>query len=330
MAAFCTAKVAALMTDAEPVQQGNSRNNLTAATTQAGSPAPPTFQLPYAQALNAALVAQLGPAKKASLRKRLNAAIVAAKVSAVGQTAGLQQVTILLMSDPAEPVLMWALKAAQPQVPQVLAVKVGNAAPALVAAIAPAVFKHPSGPIFEEAYKALNVNDAAVKDELLKLWGNRLAQYQGKEPPDDADVDRFPVSTLTTTEMWKTVLTTPMAQADVMQMISDQLAVASQWADATPAGEKKDQLVLLVQRCAGGVYVVGGHQNMTPLRDSATNGSQINPKNVPANFKTAGVVNPIIPAIAAAFPGVKPPPVVAGPGAGVAAQPQKAPGDAGQ
>jgi hypothetical protein len=320
---FCQLNVADLTNDARPDWQSKARENLSAATMQAGAPAAPAFMFAYGKSLNNAMLPKLAAAVKPTLRQRLNIAIVTAKVATAANNATLQEVTIRLINDPAEPVLLWALKAAQPQVPQVLGVKVGNAAPPLVAAIAPAVFKHPSGPVFDEAYKALNVVDVTTKTELLKLWGNRLQQYQGSSPPEDPDVDGKPVLTLSSAAMWSNVLNNPKAQADVMQMISDQLSVAAQWADQTPPGEVRDQLLTTVQLAASGVVVIGKNQNIPALMQAATSGSQIDPKRVSGTFKVVPVVKDIFPAVVAAFPGVKLPPTVGQKGGpGVAVQPQ--------
>jgi hypothetical protein len=153
---FVARNVANLLNDGDPAARSRSRDNLSAATMTAGTAASPAFLFEYGRSLNTALAQRLNAASKPTLLQRLNAAIVVAKVAYVAQNAALEPVTLQLINDPAEPVLMWALKAAQPQIPQVLTMKVGNAPPRLLAAIAPAVFKHPSGPVFDEAYSALN------------------------------------------------------------------------------------------------------------------------------------------------------------------------------
>jgi hypothetical protein len=307
---FVDPNVANLLNDGDPAASAHSRDNLTAATMVAGAPATPAFLLAYGQSLNASLTAHLAPANKPTLRQRLNAAIVVARVAAVAQNAALEPVTVQLLNDPAEPVVMWALKAAQPQVPQVLGMKVGNVPPRLLTAIGPAVIKHPSGPVFDEAYSALNVVDPMVKDELVKLWGNRLTQYTGGSCPDDPDVDGEPVFTLTTAQMWKDVLNNPKAQTDVMQRISDQLSLAAQWADQPQAPEKRDQLAKLIRLCCEGCNVVGTHQNIAPLAAAAVPGMQLNPKARPLPPKLLPVVQPVLAAIVAAYPQVKPAPQI--------------------
>jgi hypothetical protein len=318
---FVTRNLTNLMNDADTPAQTNARNNLSAATVTSGAPASPTFLFEYGKALNDAFVPKLEPKANATLRQRLNIAIVTAKVAYVADNVTLQATTIKLINDPAEPVVLWGLKAAQKQVPLILKVKTPGAkgAPPMLAAIAPAVFKHPSGPVFAEAYLALTAVDPLVYDELIKLWGNRLSQYQGKDAPDDPEVDGRPVFTLSYSEMWKSVLNTPAAQTKVMQMISDQTAVAAQWADKTPAGDKHDQLVKLVVQCAAACSVIGKNTKNTALEQAATGPSNLNVATMGAGVNMQTIVNPIVAAIKTAFPGVQPPPVVGQPG--VALQP---------
>jgi hypothetical protein len=99
--------------------------------------------------------------------------------------------------------------------------------------------------------------------------------------------------------------------------------VAAQWADQAQPGEKRDQLMKLVQQCAAGAYVVGTNMKNAALVQAAEPASKINVQQMPQNTKVLGMVQPgLTGAIQAAFPGVKPPPAVgAGAGAGGVATP---------
>jgi hypothetical protein len=318
---FVTRNLTNLMNDADTTAQTNARSNMTAATMTAGAPASPTFLFEYGRALNDAFLPKLDPKANATIRQRLNIAIVTAKVAYVAENVTLQTTTIKLINDPTEPVMLWGLKAAQKQVPLVVKAKLPGTkgAPPLLAAIAPAVFKHPSGPVFAEAYLALTTVDPLVYEELIKLWGNRLSQYQGKDAPDDPEVDGRPVFTLSYAEMWKNVLKDPAVQTKVMQMISDQTSVAAQWADKTPAGDKHDQLVKLVIQCAGACSVIGTDVKNPALTTAATPASLLNIGTLTQGTSMVKTVDPIIAAIKAAFPNVQAPPTVGQPG--VALQP---------
>jgi hypothetical protein len=304
--AFVKANVENLVNEADPVAQGRSRENLAQATMTQGAPALPEFLFEYGRSLNAALVAKLDPKVKAGLRARLNIAIVAARVAYIAQNITLQEVAIKLINDPAEPVVLWGIKTAQPMVPQAVKLKVGSAVPPLVDAIRPAVFRHPLGAVFDEAYTALGgTNDPIVVDELMKLWENRLEQYR-KGIPEDPDVDGKPVFMLTTSQAWSTVLKDPKTRANVMQMITDQMVMAANYAD-TSTGEQHDKLVKLVQQCAAGCWVVGGHQKLAAIVTAADAASKINPAALASTTKVTPMITGIVAEITKAFPGVKPP-----------------------
>jgi len=307
---FVKGNVANLINDTDPALQGRSRDNLAAATMTEGQPASPAFLFEYGRALNNEFVTKLGP--NASMRQRLNIAIVVAKVVPVLQNVTLQQTTIQLINDPAEPVMLWGLKAAQPQVPLVIGMKAPGAAnqvPPLVAAIAPAALKHPSGPVFAEAYEALSATDSSVFAELRKLWGYRLSQYQGPNVPEDPDVDGRPVYILTTASMWKSVINDKKSQGRVMQMVSDQIAVAAQWADVSK-GDKRDHLVKLVVQCAGAIVVVGTNTQNQALVGAASGLSAVKVETLADTEKMWPRVQPIVTAIQTAYPEVQPPPTV--------------------
>jgi hypothetical protein len=304
--AFVKANVENLVNEGDPVAQGRSRENLAQATMTQGAPASPEFLFEYGRSLNSGLSAKLDPKNKVGLRGRLNIAIVAARVAYIAQNITLQETAIKLINDPAEPVVLWGIKTAQPMVPQAVKLKVGSAVPPLVDAIRPAVFRHPLGAVFDEAYTALGgTNDPIVVGELMKLWENRLEQYR-KGIPEDPDVDGKPVFLLTTSQAWSTVLKEKEPRTMVMQMIADQMVMAANYADAS-TGEQHDKLIKLVQQCAAGCWVVGGHQKLPAIVAASDAGSKINPAAFASTTKVTPMITGIVAEITKAFPGVKPP-----------------------
>jgi len=323
---FIARGAASLFNAADPSAQTRARKMLEdACFEKPATPASAAFLFEYSQAINAAFSPKVDPRAKAPLRDRLNVAIVTARVAAVGQNSALAPTVQKLIEDPTEPVVLWGLKAAQPLVPDVVKLLLaGNQKlHPMIAAIAPAVLKHPSGPIFDEAYTALGsvagVVDPqpksahlAVMNELISLWENRLQQYR-KDIAEDPAVDGKPVFFLTRATMWSTLIVDQKTRQQVMQMLSDQLGMAAQYADAIVNRndqDKRDQLIKLVAQCCGGVYVVGGHQNQSKLAAESLAGSRLNPTILPWGTKVKQVVEPVIAEIASAYPGVKPPPTV--------------------
>ena len=225
-----------------------------------------------------------------------------------------------LINDQHEPIVLWGVKAAGPIIKASVKVKPANGqavAPPILKAIVPAVLKHPSGEIYEEAYGALTTSgETVVLDELMKVWENRLLQYR-QGVPENASADAKPVIILTGNQMWMGVLKQKAQRDRVMQMIMDQICLAAQRADEPANKEKRDQLASVVKRTAEGIVVVALNQKIKELEDAAVPASKINAENPPP--KLAEYVIPAIPqAIQKAFPDVKPPQPAA---AGVAQQP---------
>jgi hypothetical protein len=313
---FIDSNVNNLLVDSDPTLQGKARENIVAAANPNGAAASPAFLAEFCKQLDAGFTPHLAPAAKASIRQRLNIAIVCARVSAVADNWTLQATTLTLLNDKSEAVVLWALRSAQPQIAAFLKVNQAVAvAPPLIKAIGPAVMKHPTGPIFDEGYQALNANYLVVIDDLMKLWEYRIKKYQGKTPPDDPSVDFRPMTTMSSAPMWTTVImNNKNLQRRVMQDISDQLSVAQQWGDKSPAGNLRDQLVQVVSLGAGGCVVIGGHQKLAALAAAATPASKISPSTFPPGNKLKPLVDPIIKEISTAFPNIAPPPMVAGQG----------------
>jgi hypothetical protein len=267
-------------------------------------------------------------ANKPTVHQRLNIAIVTARFAYQAGTlsTAVQQTTTALLNDPAEPVALWALRAAQPQVPMILKQPaVGNKPPAMITAIRDAAFRNPSGPIFTEAYNALTGTSRIIFDVLAELWQNRLVQYQTKVPQDPS-ADGKPAFKLTEKEMWKAVVANDAAlKTKVIQMVTDQLSVAAQWADLGGQEDTRAQLVALAQLCVQGLSVVGTFEKVPSLTTEATAAlGQLDPKHFPTGAKVMPVVDPVIQKVLASFKDIKPAPQVGpagGPGAnGVAGQ----------
>jgi hypothetical protein len=220
----------------------------------------------------------------------------------------------MLLKDEAEPVVLWGIKAAQPQVPHALSLKGLKVYP-LIPDIREGVFKHPSGPVFDEGYQALDGAHPVIAEELMKLWQNRLTQYQTKVPQDPS-ADGRPAFKLSTGAMWTAAVNNPQAQQKVMQMIVDQLSAAAQWADRAGGDDARAQLVALAQQCSAACAVIGTAQQKAALATAGNTAAQaLVPKNFSPGAKVGPVVQPVVDQVLAAYKGVQQPPQV-GPAAG--------------
>ncbi|HYE17632.1 MAG TPA: hypothetical protein VEA69_04265 [Tepidisphaeraceae bacterium] len=329
--AWSKAATGDLLNEADPALQGKARDNMVnACFVKRDTPAGAGFLAMYSASLNNEFWPKLAPGTKLTPRQRLNLAIVTAKVASVAQQSPLAPTVERLINDPLEPVVLWGLKGAQPIAPAVVKLRGAGNNPLhpMLAAVRPAALKHPSGPVFEEAYAALGnattvspdnpVLERAVKAaaaEMISLWENRLQQYRSAIP-EDPIADGMPVFFLTTRDAWNTIVKDQATRTQVMQMVSDQLSLASQHADASKDREKRDQLVKLSIKCAGACAVVGTHQSNDPLKRTA--GDEMN-RMQPAVQNVGIKIRPMADAVGdelrRAYPGVKPP---APPAAGVA------------
>lgn len=307
---FIKKNVEQLLNDKDTAAQSKSRDVLYLATMTGGQPGSAEFLFEYAKALNNEVSGKLDP-KTRSIRQRLNIAIITSRVAAVAQNGALADTGLKLVKDPAEPVMLWGVKACQSLIPQVVKVKMGNQGPPLLRELVPAVMKHPSGIIVEEAYVALGASsDPLVVNELMNLWENRLIQYR-KGTPDDPLAEAKPVFSLTTQDIWKTTLKDPARRTAVMQMISEQMLLAATQADAAGAGDAHDQLQQLVKQCAAGVFVVGRHQGIASLEAGAR---ELATGSIPQGAKLVPMASAVVAEIKKVFTDVK------SPGASMAAE----------
>jgi hypothetical protein len=305
--AFISYYVNNLVNDADPPAQSKARDALVNALYTKGAPAQPPFMFEYGRALETALSAKIAPNLKPTLRQRLNVAIVAARSAALLGNYTLAPTVVKLINDNSEPIVLWGMKAAGPIVPALMAVQ-GNAnkPPELLAAIGPAVLKHPTGEIFDEAYAALSFSHKMVFDELIKLWDNRLTQYE-KGIPEDPSVDSRAVFATTKDDMWKNVVKNKDDREKVMQMVSDQLSAAAPRADEVgPGNESWEQLVQVVARSSAGCVVVGTRESIPAMATAADALSKIKPDAVKGQ-KLKPLVDPVLAQIRSAFTGVKAP-----------------------
>ena len=106
--------------------------------------------------------------------------------------------------------------------------------------------------------------------DLNKLWNARLTLYAAgniAEPMAEA----IPAAFISQQRSW-TALTT-LEQVAVMQMLNDQLGLASDLAAAgTP---EKSAYVRVVQRTAGAIQVISQHENNKLLGDAASTAAKV-------------------------------------------------------
>lgn len=202
----------------------------------------------YANQINKAFVGTLKG--NLSLRTRLNIAVLVGQVGAIAQNARLEPTITLLLQDPADPVVMWAMRGASGVVPALSMINVNQAKP-LVAAIKAAVAKHPRGAIFAEAYKALLVNEPTVIIptllDLLRARIDTIRRAMPDEPQAENDAVRFLVM-----DVWSKA---PQQNNDIIQVVADLMSVASSRYDDPMNKARQAELAPMVGM-VGGLFVV--------------------------------------------------------------------------
>lgn len=305
--AFISANLARVL-DKEVAAQVKGRKSLMYAPTMGtenGKLAEPPFLLEYARQMDQAVSATLKGNVPA--RAKINVAIVVARVAEKTQSAALAGCVTMLIKDNSQAVTLWGLKAAQPIMPGVGALKVAGGLHPLIAAIRPAVAKYPSGIVYDEAYTALGaVPDKGTCDEIKALWAERIKQYQATIPQDPA-AECKPILALTKAEVWQKVYNKPAEQAQIMGMLHEQLTWAAKRGDLVGGDpsqrDQHDQFVRLVQMCASGALVVADRQGLNNLGTAAAPLDKLNPTTFPASAKLEPLVKPLVEQLAAAFPG---------------------------
>ncbi|MGH6754455.1 MAG: hypothetical protein ACREDP_20055 [Bradyrhizobium sp.] len=194
---------AAAMTAGDPAVLSSARGNLISAAAlpvpnspTKTTPASPAYQTAYATALEADLLPQLA---SKDARVRLNAAVTLAKVAAgMNQGTTLVTATKKAVSDPAEAVAMWGVRAARDVYPNLLGVNAPEAK-ALATGVIGAMRLYPKSPtIAEDAYTTIaglsvteprgNPKAKAGLDAMIELVQTRAKLYANVAPgvlPED-------------------------------------------------------------------------------------------------------------------------------------------------
>jgi hypothetical protein len=235
-----------------------------------------TFLDVYAQEINS----QLMPlTDNPDPRIRLEVAIIVTHVGEKTDSTRLYDITLKLLQDKSQAVLMWALKAAHVVLPPVLQAGMLANQQKLIAAIE----SHADDPmLLELVYDALSLDSktnipnrdkmvAIVVPEMLKLLQDRIKVYQAQVPPEPAAVVPA-VLFLSNPTTWNSLGKSGNAaiQLQIIQSLSDLIGVAGQRAVvATGAGDRV-ALEFVVQKAASGLVAI----SLTAKADSVQTGVQ--------------------------------------------------------
>src|SRR5690606_22426831 len=136
-------------------EQTASREALINAVLPVGNTQPgPAYLDAYARTLNEALTKL---PEDISIRARLNAAIVTARVADAANNYHLANAVIRFINDESIPVALWGVKASEYVLPQELSNPLYANEPKVLRAIQQVLEGNPPGPIVDEAYESLRL-----------------------------------------------------------------------------------------------------------------------------------------------------------------------------
>jgi hypothetical protein len=322
-------EVQKLANDSDGASQGMARAWL--GVQGVGSPA---YSDAYCTALNKALATVLAD-PKASVRTRLNVAIVVAKVTDTSKNAELLPVTQTLLTDSSDGIILWAERAAGSQLTAILndpnAVVANRQA--LLKAMEDAALKHCSTPtlggfIIEQVYSDINpflmgvtpqgtaLNDLVEAN--LALQKGRIALYTSGIIPESPYVDTYASDFLLDPGTWVTL--TPQQQLQAVQQAGDLICRAALLEMGGTAGtEQQSDLMRTASR--EGDYLsnlASKTLNNANLAAAATNVGTLSVASQPAQIKQ--FCQQIEDSLAQSFPGFVPVSDFAHPAAGATGQ----------
>jgi len=223
---------------------------------------PTSYPADIAEALSAVL-------KEGNCRARLNASVVAERVSAKTGSPALAPLARELMADKLVPVALWGVKTAKPLIVASAAQSSGK--DSLAAAIVACVKEHPdSGAVIDEAYAALtpksDVPDAAVTKavlpHLLGLTEWRLGRFDADQP--STFTSEQAIDTFVAINAWPAA-----APPDQRKIIDDLVGLTCVVADAVANGQQDRAVVDSARSHANAVEAIAAQAKNVPLGNAA-------------------------------------------------------------
>ncbi|HZZ45116.1 MAG TPA: hypothetical protein VFE58_19425 [Tepidisphaeraceae bacterium] len=244
------------LTGTEVLQQTSARETLVAGGNGSA---------PYAEAYAKSLDAALTPVIKGTdFRARLNAAIIVARVAEKTKSPALHDITMLLIGDKNEGMVLWGVKAARYVVPAIYAAQGASAKPDMIDAVSQAAGQwKESGPIVAEAYQVLAPQLTgmaspgplvkATLKPLLTLMAARNKEYIAGVPVEPT-AENTALLFVSLGPVWG--MLSPAEQAGVMQQISDLVGLAGErWVTASRVDQ--EHLTPLLQLAGKALSVLG-------------------------------------------------------------------------
>ncbi len=270
-------------------EQTASREALINAVLPVGNTQPgPAYLDAYARTLNEALTKL---PEDISIRARLNAAIVTARVADAANNYHLANAVIRFINDESIPVALWGVKASEYVLPQELSNPLYANEPKVLRAIQQVLEGNPPGPIVDEAYESLRLRIIdrpgdlqprmieAVLPVIQDTFESRV-QRMIQEPVETPMTEARATFFLTNPRVWP--VQTAQQKLRTAQLINNLMHIAAQ----RIANNSKEfpALVPLIQETAKSLVVVGQNEGNQAIQNAARNLSQIGDNTDPAEI----------------------------------------------
>jgi hypothetical protein len=328
-----TTETQKLSTDSDAVSQAMSRDWLIAQPLSPG--ATDAFKEFYYTAINKQLAAILAQ-PNVSVRTRVNVAIVAAKIAESSKTWDLLPVTLTLLNDPSDAIVLWGERAAGFQLVDMLNDPNAPAADrkTLLDTMESAVVKHCGTPtlggfIVEQVYsdinpflKGVNPQGAALDDLIntnLALQKGRLGLYTSGNMPESPYVDTYASQFLLDPGTWAAM--NPQQQLAAVQQAGDLIckaALLEMSGNVNNGAPQQSDLMKAVSREGDYLGILATKLNNTNLAGAATAVKDLGVASQPTAIRQA--CQQAADALSQAFPGFVPVPDFAHAAAGAAGQ----------
>jgi hypothetical protein len=241
-----------VLSGSDTLEQSKAREDLVRQVSPGAAGAAPTsaFMTDYARRLNTAL---LPLAQNKDIRVRLNAAIVAARVSQGAGNAMLLPATQALLKDASDAVALWATRAAQAILPSSIQGGADQLVPAIIA------IGQTRPRVINGVYDALTIptKDAkvlgAVVPAIHSVLDARIKQYVNGVPPD-AFAEVRPFAYLVGQDEYQGQ--SVAQKLTTAQRLSDLLYVSAQRAGDL-SNEQRRELAVMLQKVGSALSVIG-------------------------------------------------------------------------
>ena len=217
-----------------------------------------------------AVAANVGPLidPSAEVNKRLNSAIVIAKLSRATPNRTLLPVAQKVMKDASAAVAMWGLKAGAAHLEQTLTVPLWSKGQTLTASIVDGGKRHlEAGPVVQTAYDALFLTGAKLPADAYKtcvasmndLLVARTALYQAGVPASP-QADQVATTFFALQDVRPVILADAKLRVEVVQNCLNLMKAAADRVPSAPQGEGQTQVMAVFTRTSSGMAVLFNQQ----------------------------------------------------------------------